>query len=68
MWIPIRRQLFASWVLHLRDTSISTTTAEQGVQNGPTRKQKRNVSRTHSLFGDDLKVYQESHEILRDVK
>ena len=25
------------------------------------------VSRTHSLFVDDLKVYQESHEILRDV-
>ena len=27
----------------------------------------RDVSRTHSLFVDDLKVYQESHEILRDV-
>ena len=27
----------------------------------------RNVGRTHSLFVDDLKVYQESHEILRDV-
>ena len=27
----------------------------------------RNVSRTHSLFGNDLKVYQKSHEILRDV-
>ena len=25
------------------------------------------VSRTHGLFVDDLKVYQESHEILRDV-
>ena len=27
----------------------------------------RDVSRTHKLFVDDLKVYQESHEILRDV-
>ena len=27
----------------------------------------RDVSRTHSLFFDDLKVYQESHGILRDV-
>ena len=27
----------------------------------------RDVSRTHSLFVDDLNVYQESHEILRDV-
>ena len=27
----------------------------------------RDVSRTHSLLADDLKVYQESHEILRDV-
>ena len=27
----------------------------------------KDVSRTHSLFVDDLKVYQESHEILRDV-
>ena len=27
----------------------------------------RDVSRTHSLFVDDLKGYQESHEIIRDV-
>ena len=27
----------------------------------------RDVSRTHSLFIDDLKVYQESHKIFRDV-
>ena len=27
----------------------------------------RDVSRTHSLFADDLKVHQESHEILRDL-
>ena len=27
----------------------------------------RDVSRTHSLFTDDLKVYQKSHKILRDV-
>ena len=27
----------------------------------------RDVSRTHSLFVDDLKVYQESHEILKEV-
>ena len=39
---------------------MSTTTTKQGVQN-------RDVSRTHSLFVDDLKVYQESHEILRYV-
>ena len=25
------------------------------------------VSRTHSLFVDDLKVYHESHEMFRDV-
>ena len=31
------------------------------------RTGSRDVSRTHSLFADDLKVYQESHEILRDV-
>ena len=29
--------------------------------------ENRDVSRTHDLFVDDLKVYQESHEILRDV-
>ena len=29
--------------------------------------ESRDVSRTHDLFVDDLKVYQESHEILRDV-
>ena len=29
--------------------------------------ENRGVSKTHSLFVDDLKVYQESHEILRDV-
>ena len=28
---------------------------------------KRDVKRTHSLFVDDLKVYQESHKILNDV-
>ena len=27
----------------------------------------RKIKRTHSLFVDDLKVYQESHEILKDV-
>ena len=27
----------------------------------------RNVSRTHSLFVDDLKQYQESHKVLEDV-
>ena len=27
---------------------------------------KRNVIRAHSLYVDDLNVYQESHEILRD--
>ena len=27
----------------------------------------KDVSRTHKLFVDDLKVYQEIHEILRDV-
>ena len=29
--------------------------------------ENKGVSKTHSLFVDDLKVYQESHEILRDV-
>ena len=29
--------------------------------------ENRDVSRTHDLFVDDLKVYQESHEIIRDV-
>ena len=28
---------------------------------------KRDVSRTHSLFVDDLKVYQESHNLLKEV-
>ena len=28
---------------------------------------KRDVKRTHSLFADDLKVYQESHKTLKDV-
>ena len=31
------------------------------------RPGKREVKRTHSLFIDDLKVYQESHKILKDV-
>ena len=37
----------------------------RGYRMGP--PVKRDVSRAHSLFVDDLKVYQESHEILRDV-
>ena len=37
----------------------------RGYRMGPPGS--RDVSRTHSLFVDDLKVYQESHEILRDV-
>ena len=28
---------------------------------------KRDVKRTHSLFADDLEVYQESHKTLKDV-
>ena len=28
---------------------------------------KRDVNCTHSLFVDDLKVYQESHKTLKDV-
>ena len=60
-----RRQLFTSWFLHLRDTSMSTTTAEQGLQNGPPGS--RDVRLTQSLFVGDLTVYQESHEILRDI-
>ena len=28
---------------------------------------KRDAKRTHSLFVDDLKVYQESHKALKDV-
>ena len=28
---------------------------------------KRDVKRAHSLFVDDLKVYQESHKTLKDV-
>ena len=28
---------------------------------------KREVKRTHSLFIDDLKVYEESHKILKDI-
>ena len=32
---------------------------------GPTGS--RDVTRTHSLFVDDFKVYEESHDILRDV-
>ena len=27
----------------------------------------RDVSRTHSLFVDDLKVYQESHSLLKEI-
>eukprot|EP00112_Aurelia_sp_Birch-Aquarium-sp1_P026416 Seg9358.2 transcript_id=Seg9358.2/GoldUCD/mRNA.D3Y31 product="hypothetical protein" protein_id=Seg9358.2/GoldUCD/D3Y31 len=27
----------------------------------------RNISRTHSLFVDDLKVYQESHKLLKKI-
>ena len=29
--------------------------------------EKREIKRTHSLFIDDLKVYQEIHKILKDV-
>ena len=28
---------------------------------------KRDVSRTHSLFVDDLKVYKESHNLLKEL-
>ena len=28
---------------------------------------KRDVSRTHNLFVDDLKVYQESHNLLKEI-
>ena len=38
----------------------------RGYRMGPSGN--RDVSRTHSLFVDDLNVYQESHEILSDVK
>ena len=41
---------------------MSTIAAEKGVQNG----RSRDVSLTNSLFVDDLKMYVESHEILRD--
>ena len=37
----------------------------RGYRMGP--PESRDVSRTHSLFVDDLKVYQDSHEILRDA-
>ena len=41
---------------------MSTIAAEKGVQNG----RSRDVSLTNSLFVDDLKMYLESNEILRD--
>ena len=28
---------------------------------------KRDVNRTHSLFVDELKVYQESHNLLKEI-
>ena len=37
----------------------------KGYQMG--QPEKREVKRTHSLFKDDLKVYQESHKILKDA-
>ena len=37
----------------------------KGYRMGQSRK--RDVKRTHSLFVDDLKVYQESHKTLKDV-
>ena len=66
-WISARRQLvihqlvFASPRYQYVDyysRADGTEWAQQG---------SRDVSRTHSLFVDDLKVYQESHELLRDV-
>ena len=65
MWISARKQLFTSRVLHLQDNSMLTMTAEQGgYRMGPPGSSK--VSLTESLFVDDLNVYQESHDILRD--
>ena len=37
----------------------------KGYRMGQSRN--RGVKRTHSLFVDDLKVYQESHKTLKDV-
>ena len=37
------------------------------ISNIPVYKGKRDVKRTHSLFVDDLKVYQESHKTLKNV-
>ena len=37
----------------------------RGYKIGPSGS--RDVSRTHGLLVDDLKVYQKSHEILRDI-
>ena len=37
----------------------------EGYRMGAPRN--RSISRTHSLFIDDLKLYQESHEIIKEV-
>ena len=44
---------------------MQTTTTKQRLQIG--EPGNRDVSRTHSLFVDDLKQYQENHKALKDV-
>ena len=39
-WDFCKEIVIHQWYLHLRDTIMSNTAAEQGLQNGPTRKQR----------------------------
>ena len=59
----IHQLVFASW--RYLYVNCYSRMSRDWYRMGPPRS--RDVSRTHSLFIDDLKVYQESHEILRDV-
>ena len=52
-------------VLHFRNSSVQTTAAKHGYRIG--EPGNRRLNRTHSLFVDDLKQYQESHQKLKDV-
>ena len=65
MSIPTGRHLFTSWVFISEIPVCQVLQQSKWYRMGPPGN--RDVSRTHSLFVDDLKVYQGSHEILRDI-
>ena len=65
VWFSSRGQLLIGWILLIRETSVQYIQESKGYRMG--EPWNRDIKCTHSLFLDDLKVYQKSHKILKDV-